>query len=288
MRQVYCGGSGGQIGAENHYAERNQGDTRRSEECMRIVGRAKVVAAAATLGLIVTGCAQSGPNHPTGADQVVLRLTQIQGYLKPGEPASIVPQFTMYGDGRTIMLAPRGTGLMPELRELRLPQERVQQLVDHAIDADVLDEREAGTDIAPDAAISLVTLTAEDRTGTSELGPKVGGDLGELRETMLEYSANANATRFPISAIAVLATPIDGQPDRTWPLGPLRIDKTRIDGAYCVIYRGNDVQTVAREAERAAPGDTWYSGEATYVLSFRPMLPDEKSCDSLSTRSRQE
>lgn len=255
---------------------------------MRIVGRVKMVAAVAALGLTVVSCAQSGPNYPTGADQVVLRLTQIQGFLKPGEPASIVPQFTMYGDGRTIMLAPRGKGLMPELRELRLPQQRVQQLVDHAIDADVLDEREAGTDIAPDAPISLVTLAAEDQTGTSELGPDVHGDLGELRETMLEYAANPNAVRYPISAIAVLATPIEGQPDKTWPLDPLRITQDRIDGAYCVIYRGDSAQTVAREAERAAPGDTWYSGEATYVLSFRPLLPDEKDCDSLSTRSRRQ
>lgn len=255
---------------------------------MRIVGRVKVVAVAAALGLTMVGCAQTGPNYPTGADQVVLRLTQIQGFLKPGEPASIVPQFTMYGDGRTIMLAPRGTGLMPELRELRLPQQRVQQLVDHAIDADVLDGREAGTDIAPDAPISLLTLTAEERTGTAELGPEVRGDLGELRETMLEYAANPNAVRFSVSAIAVLATPIEGQPDRTWPLDPFRPTPNRIDGAYCVIYRGESARTVAREAERAAPGDTWYSGEATYVLSFRPLLPDEKGCDSLSTRSRQQ
>jgi predicted small lipoprotein YifL len=255
---------------------------------MRIVGRVKVVAVVAALGLAVAGCGQSGPNYPTGADQVVLRHTQLQGFLKPGEPASIVPQFTMYGDGRTIMVAPRSDGLMPELRELRLPQERVQQLVDHAIDADVLDEREAGTDIGPEATISLITLTAEERTGTAELGPDVGGDLGELRETMQEYAANPNAVRYPVSAIAVLATPIDGQPDRTWPLGPLRITQDRIDGAYCVIYRNDDVQTVTREAQRAEAGDTWYSGEATYVLSFRPLLPDEKGCDSLSTRARQQ
>lgn len=254
----------------------------------RGVGRScTLFAVVATLGLTTLGCAEEGPNYPTGADEPVLRLTELRGFLRPGEPASVVPTFTMYGDGRVVVRTPTEEGALPELRQLRLPRERVQQLVDHAIDADVLDGREAGTEIGPDAPISLITLNAEDRTGTAELGPKVGGDLGELRETMYAYAENDEAKPYDSGSLAVLATPWEGDPDHTWPLGALGVDHTRLDGSYCVTYRNADARTAQREAREAEDGDVWYSGEATYVLSFRPLLPDEKDCGSLSTRARE-
>lgn len=255
----------------------------------RRVGRScTLFAVAAALGLTTAGCAEEGPNYPTGADQPVLRLTELRGYLRPGEPASVVPTFTMYGDGRVIVRTPTDDeGALPELRQLRLPRERVQQLVDHAIDADVLNGREAGTEIGPDAPISLITLNAEDRTGTAELGPNVRGDLGKLRETMYAYAENPEAKPYDSGALAVLATPWEGDPDRTWPLGALGADSTRLDGSYCVVYRNADARTARQQAREAEADDVWYSGEATYVLSFRPLLPDETDCTSLSTRERE-
>lgn len=255
---------------------------------MRALGRrSRLLLAGVALGLTLTGCGQATSDYSTQPGDVVLRMYDLQGFLRPGEPASIVPSFTMYGDGRTILVAPRGVGALPEIRELRLPQQRVQQIVDHALDADVLDEPESGTDIKPDASTSMITLNALGQSGTAQLGPDAGGNLQELREAMQEYAAKPEAVPFTPSSVAVLATPIqNAEADVTWALRALGEESlAQVDGAYCRIYRGADAETVLDEARSTAPDDIWYSGEAVYAVAFRPLLPDEKSCESLSTKT---
>lgn len=256
---------------------------------MSALGRtARAIVAVVALGLTASGCGTATEEYSTAPGDVVLRMHELQGFLRPGEPAAIVPTFTMYGDGRAIMLAPRGVGSLPELRELRIPQIRVEEIVDHALDADVLDDPESGTEIMPDASISLVTLNALGQSGTAELGPEANGDLQELREAMLGYAAKPEAVTYDPKAIAVLATPVKNvDADTAWTLGALGEESLdQIDGAYCRIYRGADAQSVMEEAQQAAPTDIWYSGEAVYAVAFRPLLPDEDSCSSLSTRTR--
>jgi hypothetical protein len=50
----------------------------------------------------------------------------------------------------------------------------------------------------------------------------------------------------------------------------------------CAVFRGSDLATALDAARAARDGDRWRSERATYDLGFRPLLPDERTCDDLS------
>jgi hypothetical protein len=61
---------------------------------------------------------------------------------------------------------------------------------------------------------------------------------------------------------------------RAWPLGDLA-------ATDCTVYTDGDLGTVLDAARDAREGDPWTSAGRTYELAFRPLLPDERSCNDL-------
>ncbi len=88
-------------------------------------------------------------DHPTGAGQIVLRAGTRGGFIGLETVMSRVPEFTLYGDGRALILPDdqaaatggglnpaaggTGPGAPPALREVRLGEEQVQALLEYAL-----------------------------------------------------------------------------------------------------------------------------------------------------------
>lgn len=238
--------------------------------------------------VVLAACGSVEPrSYETGPRDLVLQLIDIPGMLAdPGQPASIMPTFSMYGDGRVIVsVAGRQQGALPEVRELRLSKERVEQIVVAALDAGVQGDNDVDIDVGPDAPTSIITLTAEGRTGASRLGPEAGGALGELRDAMRAYAREKTATPFtPRDGIAVLAVARASDEKATpWPFEQIRpgADQEIVEGTYCTIYRRTGVGDVAAAARSASPDTLWSSGNETFSVRFRPVLPHESDCASL-------
>jgi len=84
--------------------------------------------------------------------------------------------------------------------------------------------------------------------------------------------------RYDPVGVAVLLHPSDATDGNThaWPLGDLA-------GTDCLVLSGSDATTVLDAARTARDGDAWQSAGATYDVVFRPLLPDEHTCDDVST-----
>ena len=83
--------------------------------------------------------------------------------------------------------------------------------------------------------------------------------------------------RYEPTALAVLVRPSDTTDGEThaWPLGDLA-------GAECAVHTGVDVARALDVARTAHDGDAWESAGATYTVTFRPLLPDERTCADVS------
>lgn len=240
--------------------------------------------------VLASGCGSAAPeSFQTGPRDLVLQMTEIPAVVDPGEPAALVPTFSLYGDGRVLISGPDDRqGALPRVRELQLSEERVQQLVTNALQAGVQDNREENIEIDPDAPTVVLTLTAEEQFGWTELGPNVGGRLGQLRDSLLAYADREDAEGYEHDAIAVLATPAEPEAGvEEWPLAELRPSaELRIGEALCTTYRRTSVEDATATARGADAEQRWSSGANVFDVRFRPMLPHEADCESLATDHR--
>ena len=109
--------------------------------------------------------------HPAGADEVVLRIDEISGFVPVEYVLRLMPSFTLYGDGRAIvqgaitMIYP-GPAL-PNLRQVRLTEEGVQAVLAEARAAGLLDgDRALANAMVTDLPTTVFIATAGDRTST--------------------------------------------------------------------------------------------------------------------------
>lgn len=243
------------------------------------------MAIAVALAVVLSGCGAGGPRKlPTDPNTLILRLVELQGLAKPGEPAAIVPTFSLYGDGRAIVMdAGSYSGALPNVRQLRLPQERVLQLVKKAEDAGAMDNRNPDTDLGPDTPIFLLTLDTGKDTGTSRYGPDDDREFKELQEALHAYAKSGSAKLYVHSKLAVLAAADDApSPGRVWTFGTLHGEARGT--AFCTVYSAPTMGKVEQVARAAKPGAVWLDADIPYGVAFRPLLPDEADCKALPER----
>ena len=113
-------------------------------------------------------------------------------------------------------------------------------------------------------------------------------ELGEV-ETRLAEDVISRAEPYRPEALAVFVTetktgvPVDQpKPQRVqWPVEPALGDLgTQVGGTTfkCGVIRGDDGAKVFAAATNAGSNAIWESDDRTYLLSFRPLLPDETEC----------
>jgi hypothetical protein len=97
-----------------------------------------------------------------------------------------------------------------------------------------------------------------------------------------------SARRYEPHALAVLSRPflLDVEtPRRDWPLADLAQAGRPYRGGTdtrCAVYSGDDRDSVLAAARAAREDFRWLSGEESYQLVFRPLLPDERGCEDLA------
>ncbi len=121
--------------------------------------------------------------------------------------------------------------------------------------------------------VSGVTPEQNERRRALDRFIELAGDAGALGDDVVAGSER----RYEPGALAVLVEPADASDGEThaWPLGDLA-------GTECAVHTGADLARALDAARTAHEGDAWESAGATYTVTFRPLLPDERTCADLS------
>ena len=256
--------------------------------------------------------------YPTGANDLVLRLTVAGGFVPPGVDITNVPLISVYGDGRVISPGPQimiyPGPLLPSLQVQVLTEAGMRRLLRAAADAGLLvaDITYEAHGIA-DAPTSFFTLVADGCThhvnayALAESISNQGLDQAtiEARARLLQFSSaltdlrtiagaenvrdaglyRAIAYRIvsredPAAGPGASATP---EPALVWPLAtPLAtFGEPLVQGmtdTRCGVADGTDAAALTPLFEGANAETHWTSGGRQYYLRVRPLLPDESGC----------
>ena len=256
--------------------------------------------------------------HPTGADELVLRVEVGGGLVPPGWILSELPTISIYGDGRVITQGPQielypGPAL-PNLLVSRVSEEGLQRILADARDAGLLgpDGRFDYPGIV-DAPTTVFTTNAEGAThvvsayalglgeDTSVLSPAdaaARADLADFAARLgdlpgwLGSDVISAETPYEFDAIRIYAqraTPVAQDPGPSpsvvdWPLStPLAafgdpFRATAEPALRCGVVAGDDLATIRPALASANQLTWWRSGGETWSLILRPLLPDERGC----------
>lgn len=112
-----------------------------------------------------------GIAHPTGSDDLILRIDTGGGFVPASFLLTDIPELTLTGDGRLIVQGPQielypGPAL-PSLLQRRVSEEGIQAILEAAREAGLLGpDHHYGNNCVADAGTTTFTLVAEGRTHT--------------------------------------------------------------------------------------------------------------------------
>jgi len=250
----------------------------------------------------------SSPANPQGADELVLRVEKFGGFVPAEQNLGRIPEISIYADGRMITEGPVAAiypgPALPNLQEQLITPELVQSLVKKGQEAGVTNGADFGSPniadapstrvVAGDQSVSVVALseaqptdprlTTEQRTARTKLAAFV-----KTLQDLPAAEGVADAVAYQPESIAALArTYVAPQgdepksPEIAWP-GP-SLPGTSLNpglGVGCVDVTGADTAKVLTAAKTATKITPWTSGTAKWSITFRPLLPEEKSCAAL-------
>jgi hypothetical protein len=248
-------------------------------------------------------------SHPTGGSDVVLRIGVVGGLPLPAPMPDELPQLTLYGDGRLLAVDGSPEHLVPGLVERRLTEPEVQAVL-HAAERACLLERDAFLQIpesydVPGVAFVTDAGDASHATtvvglGWSELDDAVPADQVGQRRALLDVHAaaagllEAGTSPARVDRLGVFVIDAEGPPaDETSPVvtWPLRRSLATLgappqneeSGVRCDVVRGTGARALLAAVADLAWGQrpTWTDDGRWFLVSLRPMLPDELRCGTL-------
>jgi hypothetical protein len=258
------------------------------------------------------GGSGGGIDHPTGSDELVLRIEHVGGFVPVEFTLRSVPSVSLMGDGTLIVEGPMieiyPSPALPNLQQTRIAQDGVQAILEEARKAGLLGE-DATYDYpcVADAATTTFTIVAEGRTHTvSAYALDPGFEAGcagvdtEARAALFDFEMKVGGLHewlpegsvgreepFTASEMRVYVSRYRGQPDLPqtaveWPLSePLSAfgePVANVEGTRCGVVAGEDLATLLVEAGSTNQLTPWTSDGDQFALIFRPMLPDEHTC----------
>lgn len=249
--------------------------------------------------------------HPTGKNELVLQVITGGGLVPIQYNLTLVPQFSLYGDGTVIATGPvieiyPGPAL-PNLQTTTIPEEAVQEMLLAAREAGLFDPTfDYGQPGITDVGTTSFVINADGTTYRSDiyaLGMEAGTSglsleqqqaravLNDLLSKLVDLtsfdSGGITWTPYEYSALAVYiqavdpstTDPTDIQPNRIeWPLaalGTLGEETQTPPGFRRAVVSGEDLSKLKPLLAQATQITRWTSGDREYRLSFRPLLPDE-------------
>jgi hypothetical protein len=268
----------------------------------------------------VAGCARPNSDGGDGsgspahyqADDEVLRVSYIGGFVAPPTLITRLPLIAVYGDGRVI--TPGAVDLkypgpaLPPLDVRRISVDDVNKLVSLTLAAGVGKPTDYGTPAVTDMPNTRFTVLAAGGRKQTEVyalqqhtnNGLTGGQerarakLLDLQAKLLDLpktlgsAAVSAASPFVPAALAVVAdqwqddgTNVPAPPAVAWP-GPALPGPASDRGQHCLIVSGAEARAVLPKAESATTNTPWSYGGQQWRLAFRPMLPAETTCASLT------
>lgn len=255
----------------------------------------------------------SGIEHPTGPDDLVLRVEYQGGFVPYEYTLSSLPMWSLFGDGTLVVQGPQieiyPPPALPNLLRMQISEEGVQAILEAARDAGLLDgDASYGNDCVADAATTVFTTNAGGTTSVvsayaldladpqsdCEENPQARAALrefqmalGDLQSWLPEGAVGAEEP-FETDELRVFVMPYRGEPDlpqepMAWPLeGSLDAFGEPVADApepvRCGTVTGEDLATVLDAAAGANQLTPWTSDGGEHRLIFRPLLPDESGC----------
>jgi hypothetical protein len=264
-------------------------------------------------GGTVTTAPGGSPVHPTGKNEIVFQISEGGGFVPIEYNLTLVPQFSLYGDGRVIVPGPvieiYPGPAMPNLQTATIPEEAVQAILSAAREAGLFDPSfDYGQPGITDVSTTTFVVNAGGASYHSDvyaLGMESGASgltleqqqaraaLNDLRGKLNDLTAFASGeiawTQYQYSALAVYSQAVDPSMDTDstdimpghldWPLGDLSTLGAEVlpAGFRRVVVSGQDLATLQQKPplEKATAITLWKSGDREYHLFFRPLLPDE-------------
>jgi len=252
-------------------------------------------------------------SHPTGSDQIVLQVTDGGGFVPVEYNLTATPEFTLYGDGRVIVSGPVDAmyppHALPNLQTTVISEEAIITILSAAQEAGLfqtgVDYGQPGiTDVSTTTFVVNVAGTTY-RSDVYALGMEAGAGgltmdqqqaraaVQDLRGKLADLTAFVSTTPtwspYEYKALAVFSRALDPnsttestdvQPNKLqWPLADLSTLGSAVDpvGYRRAVVSGQELTQLQPLLDKATAITLWTSGQATYNLSFRPLLPDEKS-----------
>jgi hypothetical protein len=260
------------------------------------------------------GSGGDGIDHPTGSDELVLRVHTGGGFVPVEFTLREVPGFSLFGDGRLIVTGPvieiYPGPAMPNLQLTRLSEEGIQAILEEARGAGLLDG-DASYDYpcVTDVPTTTFTVVAEGRTHTVSahalgFGDQMTGDCPdvdvEARAALLEFwtklgdpeswlpeGSVGQTEPYVPEEMRVYTMPYGGDPELEqepidWPLagspGSFGEPDANLPDYRCGVVSGKGLDALLPLAERANQLTPWIGDGDEVGLVFRPLLPDEGGC----------
>lgn len=247
--------------------------------------------------------------HETGATDILLRYEEGGGFVMPAFAATLVPHFTLYGDGTIVFRDPSEEFPQAEgsvfksdpLKTAKLSEEQIQDLLKLALDEGGLAQARAEyrNDMIADASTAIFTITAGGQTKTVNvyaLGLEVDGMedaaarkafLGLAQTlTKIDEGGIVTATDYVPTAYRgiLMESPGVVAPDiRAWPWADIEVTDFQPDPDPNKLQFPHRLMTPAEVEVLGVDGYEGgfmnmivkADGAMTYTFSLRPLLPDE-------------
>lgn len=194
-------------------------------------GTLAVAATAPTLALAQVDAtpAAGAIEHPTGADELILRIEQVGGFVPVAYTISSIPQFSLYGDGRAIFTGPMieifPSPALPNLRQVVLTEAGIQEVLAAARNAGLLDgDKQYSNDMIADASTTVFTVNSGGKTTT--VSAYALGLADNPRWTEEERTAIAKLQEFASQTFDVtfwLDPASIASPDEAYPIERLQV-----------------------------------------------------------------
>lgn len=238
-------------------------------------------------------------DHPTGADDVVLRIGYEGGFVPVDHAWLNLPTLLVTGDGRMIVHGPTTAiypgQLLPNMQVRTITEEGIQQLLELAEEHGLLADREyeAPTNIAdaPDTVVTVRAAGGEFRHSAYALGLSADGaegddarrQLGDFVATVTgdwSYGENPElGPEEPYVADVFLARPSVVTDLSGYEIEPTVVEwpgsvdlAAAVDG--CVELPADEYRDLLQSANQLTFFD---AGGTTYALAVKPLLPGD-SC----------
>lgn len=251
--------------------------------------------------------------YPTGANDVLLRVSLANGLVAPVAQAARQPAFSLYGNGTVIIdgLAANGSSppstspALPDLRTTTVTPPGVQAILQRARSSGLFGPSRSYLGGPADAATEVFALTLGviRRTrsflgGASQVSSSQPPGERAVRERFAEFETNLinvsswvpAGTAGPTTAYAYDRMAVfvgAGSPDQhvpstiDWPLATGLAgfgQPSSVAGFRCAVVSGSDLAKLTAAASKATAEAVWRRGTKTYPVVFRPLLPDDLGC----------